>query len=65
MRVSWADWVLDRHSAIGLAALTWSAQDSLGAISRLISILASQATLREYSSIEEEVEHDLMEALRD
>jgi len=47
---------------MGLAASTWSVQDLLEAISRSISILASWATLREYSSIEEEVEHDLMKA---
>jgi len=50
---------------MGLAVLTWLAQDLLGTILRSISISALWATLREYSSIEEEVEHDLMETLRD
>ena len=46
-------------------ASTWSAQDLLVSGSRSISILASLATLWAYSLIEEEDEHDLMEASRD
>ena len=65
VEASWASWVSMGSWVVASAVSTWPVQDSLMSSLELISISASLAILRVYSLIEEEKEHDLMEALQD